>query len=219
MSRATISSTEAVPGRSSTIGLTLVRRKWSGQLVPSSASRGCSAEARKSSTSSESVKWPTIGRSFEAIARTVGAIAAALARRSSAGSAAYPSRAGPNGSALLFAAMYSAAVSMIFSELASHSSLVSPHAVTPWPPRMQPIACGFCALISAMSRPSWKPGRRHGTQTTVSPKILWVSSSPSAAVAIAMPESGCRWSTWAESTSPCIAVSIDGAAPPLPCRQ
>ena len=33
----------ASAGRSSTSGLTLVRRKWSGQEVPSAASRGCSA--------------------------------------------------------------------------------------------------------------------------------------------------------------------------------
>ena len=108
---------------------------------------------------------------------------------------------------------------MIHSELASDSSDVSPHAVMPCPPRMQPMACGFSALIAAMSRPSWKPGRRHGTQTTLSPKISLVSASPSAAVAIAIPESGCRWSTWAASTRPCMAVSIYGAAPPLPCRQ
>ena len=99
---------------------------------------------------------------------------------------------------------------MIQSELASASADVSPQAVMPWPPRMQPIASGCCSLIAAMSRPSWKPGRRHGTQTTLSPKISLVSFSPSAAVAIAMPESGCRWSTCAASTSPCMAVSIDG---------
>ena len=81
------------------------------------------------------------------------------------------------------------------------------------------MACGFSALIAAMSRPSWKPGRRHGTHATRSPKHASVSFSPSAAVASAIPESGCRWSTCAASTSPCIAVSIDGAAPPLPCRQ
>ncbi len=46
-----------------------------------------------------------------------------------------------------------------------------------------------------MSRPSWKPGRRHGTHATVSPKMSLVSRSPSTAVAIAMPLSGCRWST------------------------
>ena len=47
---------------------------------------------------------------------------------------------------------------MIQSEFASASSDVSPHAVMPCPPRMQPIASGFSALIAAMSRPSWKPG-------------------------------------------------------------
>ena len=108
---------------------------------------------------------------------------------------------------------------MMSSELASHSAEVSPQAVMPWPPRMQPIACGLARLISAMSRPSWKPGRRQGTQTTRSPKISFVSASPSADVAIAMPESGCRWSTWAASTRPCMAVSIEGAAPPVPKRQ
>ena len=35
---------------------------------------------------------------------------------------------------------------MIQSEFCSASSDVSPHAVMPWPPRMQPIACGFCCL-------------------------------------------------------------------------
>ena len=71
--------------------------------------------------------------------------------------------------------MYFSAVRMIQSEFFSHFSLVSPQAVMPWPPRMQPIACGFCSLIAAMSRPSWKPGRRHGTHTTLSPKIFGVS--------------------------------------------
>ena len=81
------------------------------------------------------------------------------------------------------------------------------------------MACGLSRATAAMSRPSWKPGRRHGTHTTRSPKHCSVSFSPSAAVASAIPESGCRWSTCAASTSPCMAVSIDGAAPPLPCRQ
>jgi hypothetical protein len=61
--------------------------------------------------------------------------------------------------------MWAAAVSMIQRLLASASSLVSPHAVMPWPPRMQPMASGFAALMAAMSRPSWKPGRRHGRQS------------------------------------------------------
>ena len=84
---------------------------------------------------------------------------------------------------------------MIHSEFVSDSSDESPHAVMPWPPRTQPMACGFSDLILAMSSPSWKPGRRQGTQTTLSSKISLVSASPSAAVAMAMPESGCRWST------------------------
>lgn len=86
----------------------------------------------------------------------------------------------------------------------------------PVPPSTHPMACGLAALTAAMSSPSWNPGRRHGTHTTVSPKHSKVSFSPSAAHASAMPESGCRWSTWAASTSPCIAVSMEGAAPP--CR-
>ena len=49
-------------------------------------------------------------------------------------------------------------------------------------------------------------------------KAFFVSFSPSFAVAKAMPESGCRWSTCAASTRPCMAVSMEGAAPPLPCR-
>ena len=199
--------------------MTLVRRKWSGQLVPSAASRGCSALARKSSTTSESVKWPTMGLSCEAMDRTVGISAAARARRSADGSASWPGSAGPNGSGRECSAMYAAAVSMIHVDARSASSVVSPHAVMPWPPRMHPTAAGLAVLIAAMSRPSWNPGRRHGTQTTFSPKISVVSFSPSAAVAIAIPESGCRWSTWPASTRPCIAVSMDGAAPPRPCRQ
>ena len=55
---------------------------------------------------------------------------------------------------------------MIHNELASASSVVSPHAVMPCPPRMQPTDCGCASLIAAMSRPSWNPGRRHGTQAT-----------------------------------------------------
>jgi hypothetical protein len=99
---------------------------------------------------------------------------------------------GPNGSGFPFASMNSAAVRMISSERASHSALVAPHAVMPCPPRTTPMACGLAAAMAAMSRPSWKPGRRHGTHATRSPKHCRVSFSPSAAAASAMPESGCR---------------------------
>lgn len=108
---------------------------------------------------------------------------------------------------------------MMCSELRSHSSEVSPQAVMPCPPSTHPIARGLASFTAAMSSPSWNPGRRQGTHTTVSPKHSAVSFSPSAAQASAIPESGWRWSTCAASTSPCIAVSIEGAAPPLPCRQ
>ena len=81
---------------------------------------------------------------------------------------------------------------MMASELASHSSLVAPQAVMPCPPRITPIASGCSRATAAMSRPSWNPGRRHGTHRTRSPKQARVSSSPSAAVANAIPESGCR---------------------------
>ena len=86
--------------------------------------------------------------------------------------------------------MWRSAVRMIQSEFFSACALVSPHAVMPWPPRMQPIARGLASLMAAMSRPSWKPGRRHGTHTTLSPNASLVSCSPSAAVAIAMPGVG-----------------------------
>lgn len=81
---------------------------------------------------------------------------------------------------------------MMCSEFFSHSSVESPQAVMPCPPRTQPTACGLASLTAAMSRPSWNPGRRHGTHTTVSPKHSAVSFSPSAAQASAIPESGCR---------------------------
>ena len=83
----------------------------------------------------------------------------------------------------------------ISSERASHASEVSPQAVIPWPPRMAPIASGCRRWSSAMSRPSWNPGRRQSTHATRSPKQRSVRARPSAAVASAMPESGWRWST------------------------
>ena len=71
-----------------------------------------------------------------------------------------PAIGGPNGSGRPCSAMNRSAVPMISSEFASHASDVSPHAVIPWPPRMQPIASGWSRRIAAMSRPSWNPGRR-----------------------------------------------------------
>lgn len=121
-----------------------------------------------------------------------GARAAARSRRSGAASAAYPSTAGPNGSAFPRSTRNCSAVRMMCSEFFSHSSAVSPQAVIPCPPSTHPMACGFSRLTAAMSSPSWNPGRRHGTHTTLSPKHSAVSFSPSAAQASAIPESGCR---------------------------
>ncbi len=60
-----------------------------------------------------------------------GASSAARACRSASGSGSYPPITGPNGSGRPRAAMNSAAVRMISSDRASHSSLVRPHAVMP----------------------------------------------------------------------------------------
>ena len=72
---------------------------------------------------------------------------------------------------------------------------------------------------SRMLRPSSQPGRFHGTHATAPPQISWTSFSPSAEQARAMTLSGCRWSTCACSTSACMGVSIEGAAPPDPWPQ
>ncbi len=141
---------------------------------------------------SVSVKCPTCGRSVDTRPRISGASAAARALRSVSGSAAYPSTTGPNGSGFPRVARKSSAVRIIHNEFCSHSPEVAPHAVIPCPPSTQPIASGFACLIAAMSRPNWNPGRRHPTHTTRSPKHSFVNASPSAAVANAIPESGCR---------------------------
>ena len=46
-----------------------------------------------------------------------------------------------------------------------------------------------------------------------------LKSLGAAEAATAMTAFGWRWSTCGASTRPCIAVSREGAAPPLPCRQ
>ena len=50
-----------------------MRKKWSGQEVPSAANFGAASEAIKSSTTWASEKCPTIRASREAIPRNVGA--------------------------------------------------------------------------------------------------------------------------------------------------
>ena len=176
-----------------------MRRKWSGHDVPSAARRASAARARKSSTAGVvgEVADLRAGRSTRGRA-TAGPGRPPGRGARPPGSGSNPGTTGPNGSARPRSARNASAVRMISSEFASHSSLVAPQAVMPWPPRMHPIASGWSRCTAAMSSPSWKPGRRHGTHTTRSPKHSLVSASPSAAVARAMPASGCRWSTCAE---------------------
>ena len=203
------------------IGRTFVRRKWSGHDVPSAASRGCSARARKSSTVGVVGEVPdlrSIGRREPAHDRQQGRGALPPLRLGqrprSPRAAARTDRARPR------SAMNRSAVPMISSELASHAS-------RRLAPRGDPVAAEDAADrrrvgLAGSPRCRGRAGTRaaaSGTQATRSPNASRVSASPSAAVASAIPESGWRWSTWAASTRPCIAVSIDGAAPPRPWRQ
>ncbi len=73
-----------------------MRRKWSGQLVPSAASGGMSCAPTNSSTASLSSKCPTMRTSFDTMPRMAGISRAATRRRSSGASAAWrgPPKAG-----------------------------------------------------------------------------------------------------------------------------
>ena len=71
--------------KSTTSGRILVRRKWSGQLVPSAASFSRSFEPTNSSTAGWSSKWPTLRSPAEIMPRIAGISRAAMARRSAAG--------------------------------------------------------------------------------------------------------------------------------------
>jgi hypothetical protein len=77
-----------LPGsKSTTSGRILVRRKWSGQLVPSAAKGAMPFAFTNSSTASWSSKCPTIRTSFDTMPRIAGISAAATSRRSAGGSA------------------------------------------------------------------------------------------------------------------------------------
>ena len=89
------------------------------------------ARAKKSSTAGTSVKRPTCGRSVEASPRMTGASSAARARRSASGSGSIAGDHGAERVGAAWASGYRWAVAMISSDFASHSSLVSAHAVMP----------------------------------------------------------------------------------------
>ena len=113
------------------MGFTFVRRKWSGQLVPSEASCFSFADSQNSKTSTLSVKWPTIGLSVDAIPRNSGASSAARARRFAFGKAANLATRDPKGLALPFSLMNFSAVLIISREFFSHSLDDLPQAVIP----------------------------------------------------------------------------------------
>ena len=146
----------------------------------------------KSRTTSASLKLPSIGASIDAIPRSAGASSAALSLRASEESGAHSFTRVPNGSFFPFAAKNFSAFSIASIERFSHSADDSAHVVKPCPPRIAPLAFGFSFASFAISRPSWNPGRRQSTQRISSPKHSLVSAGPSAAVASAMMESGCK---------------------------
>ena len=86
---------------------------------------------------------------------------------------------------------------MISSERASHSSTRPAPGGDAVAAEDNPDGRGCSRLIAAMSRPSWKPGAAPRYPGDPIAEASSVSASPSAAVASAMPASGCRWSTWA----------------------
>ena len=133
--------------------------------MPSAASRGCSACARKSSTTSVSVKCPTCGRSVEASPRSTGASAAARACRCGSGSGAYsgsgPERLGP---AALVEERLRGTDHLQRTPLALVAGVAPGGDAVPAEDdadRLRDWRHG----TAAMSRPSWNPGRRHGTHT------------------------------------------------------
>ena len=91
--------------------------------------------------------------------RIVGARAAALRDVRSVGSAANPVATPPNGSAL--PCSREVPLGGVDDPAASSSRPrrdVSPHAVMPWPPRMQPIACGLVSLDRGDVEPELEAG-------------------------------------------------------------
>ena len=92
--------------------------------------------------------------SLDAIPRRYGARAAALSFRAAGARGAYFASFLPNGSALPFALINSSALVIAQIERSSHSLLVTPQVVKPWPPNTQPLAFGFSLAIFAISSPN-----------------------------------------------------------------
>ena len=208
-------------GRSTTSGRTLVRRKWSGQDVPSAASRGCSVEARKSRTTSASVKCPTCGLSVDASPRITGASAAAL--MPALGRRAGPRSPGTGGAERLGpAALGEEALRRPDDLQAVGLALLAGLA-----PGGDAVAAEDAAdRLRVLLRDRGDVEARAGSPAgATAPRRRGRRSTPGSA-----PRRRRRWPGRCRSrgaggrraravTRPCMAVSIDGAAPPRPCRQ
>ena len=122
--------------------------------MPRAASSINFEPCKKSRTTSVSVKLPSILTSLDAIPRRYGAREAARSLRFAESNGANFDSFLPNGSALPFALMNSSALVIAQIERSSHSLLVTPQVVKPWPPNTQPFAFGFSFAIFAISSPN-----------------------------------------------------------------
>ena len=220
-SRATTSSSGASGGRSSTSGRDLGAQEvvraggaergeprvlGAGQEVEHDA--GCRCSGRPAA------------RSVRGQAR--GSAGAARRRaRAAPASGSGSCETGPNGSGRPCSAMYALGGADDLQRVGARTPRwSSPQAVMPWPPRMHADGLRVRRLdrgdVEAELEAGPPPRHPHDPVAEDPPR-----SAPGRRRRwrCAMPESGCRWSTCAASTRPCMAVSIDGAAPPLPCRQ
>ena len=143
----------------------MVRRKWSGQDVPSAASRGCSArgqEVEDDVAVGEVADLRPVGRGEATDDRQQrGRPLASRARRRQRLEAGddRPERLGP---AVLGDEPLGGPDDL--ERVAPRtSSEVSPQAVMPWPPRIAPIASGCVAPDGGdVEARAGSPGRRHG---------------------------------------------------------
>ena len=176
--------------------------------------------ARKSSTASQSVKWPTCGRSVEARPRITGASAAARACRSASGSGVVARQRAPNGSgrAVLGDELLGGADDLERVRLALLARLAPRGDAVPAEDAADRLRVrrGDRGDVEARagSRDAATAPRRRGRRSTRRSAARRRPTSPARC-----PSPGAGGRRAARSTRPCIAVSIDGAAPPLPCRQ
>ena len=105
---------------------------------------------------------------------------------------------------------------MSSSDVASHSSLVAPQQIRPWPPSTTPHGVGCAGDEVAQREAELEAGAPPGEPPdVVAVALLRRGARRRPRSASAITASGWRWSTWSTSRSACSGVSIDGAAPPI----